>query len=205
LPYEQRTVDIYTYYSVFSKDQLRTNKIDRNIITTDDSETSDEKVYYVSMKKDKINREILKVMKASAVDCELNKGENMEDDEKNQFQCFQVNGKNTQYLFDPNLEVDRIITTIELKEMKPDRERVVAKALNAEPAAAASSIVERVKVVRIKDQEYLIRVKPNSSGTIFQLFHRNDVEFKRAKGEITKDPVLGKYTAFRLYVSEESS
>lgn len=51
LPYEQRTVDIYTYYSVFSKDQLRTNKIDRNIITTDDGETSDEKVYYVSMKK----------------------------------------------------------------------------------------------------------------------------------------------------------
>jgi hypothetical protein len=53
-------------------------------------------------------------MKESAVDCELNAGEN------DGIQCFRVEGHATQYLFDPNLEVDKIITSIELKEVRGD-------------------------------------------------------------------------------------
>jgi len=192
LPFKDREVEIYTYYTVFSEEQKRSDKIDQTIRGTDNNETSDEKVYYVSIKKDKINQEILKLMKESAVDCELNAGEN------DGIQCFRVEGHATQYLFDPNLEVDKIITSIELKEVRGDVQSRVSRALDVS-APAAASVVERIKVIRIRGTEYLLRVKPESSGTVFHLFGRTDTDFRKPLGEVESDPLLGKYTRLHLY------
>jgi hypothetical protein len=192
LPFKDREVEIYTYYTVFSEEQKKMNKIDNKIRTTDMDETSDEKVYYVSMRKDKINQELLKVMKESAVDCELNAGEN------DGIQCFRIEGQPTQYLFDPNLDVDKIITSIELKEVGSDRDRRVARSLDVS-APAESSAVDRIKVVRVKGVEYLLRTKPESSGTVLHMFGRTDVEFRKPLGEVEVDPILNKYIRFRFY------
>ena len=192
LDFKDREVEIYTYYTVFSEHQKRTNMIDQTIRTTDDNETSDEKVFYVSMKKDKINQGILKIMKESAVDCHLNAGEN------DGIQCFRVEGQATQYLFDPNLDVDKIITSIELKEMKGDVQKRVTSALEVSASEAPSA--EVIKIVRIKGVEYLRRLKPESSGTVFQMFSRTDVDFAKPLGEIETDPILGKYIRLHFYV-----
>jgi hypothetical protein len=191
LPFEDREVEIYTYYTVFSEEQKRSDKIDQTIRGTDNNETSDEKVFYVSIKKDKINQEILKLMKESAVDCELNAGEN------DGIQCFRVEGQPTQYLFDPNLEVDKIITSIEMKEVRGDLQSRVARSLDVSAPAVAA--VERIKVIRIKGTEYLMKVKPDSSGTVFHLFGRTDTDFRKPLGEVESDPLLGKYTSLHFY------
>jgi len=192
LPFKDREVEIYTYYTVFSEEQKRSDRIDQTIRTTDNNETSDEKVFYVSLKKDKINQEILKVMKESAVDCDLNAGEN------DGIQCFRIEGQPTQYLFDPNLEVDKIITSIELKEVRGDVQSRVTRALDV--SAPSAPAIDRIKVIRIKGVEYLLRVKPESSGTVFQLFGRTDTDFRKPLGEVETDPVLGKYTRLHFYM-----
>jgi hypothetical protein len=191
LPFKDREVEIYTYYTIFSEEQKRSDKIDLTIRSTDNNETSDEKVFYVGVKKDKINQEILKVMKESAVDCELNAGEN------DGIQCFRIDGAPTQYLFDPNLEVDKIVTSIELKEVKPRASRV-DQALS-EPAASAGPTTELISVVSIKGTKYLKHQKPNSSGTVFQLFGMTDTDYRKPLGEVEVDPVLKKYVSLRFF------
>jgi hypothetical protein len=59
--------------------------------------------------------------------------------------------------------------------------------------------MEVIKIVRIKDTEYLRRAKAESSGTILELFSRTDTDCKKPLGEIEIDPVLGKYLSYRFY------
>jgi superfamily II DNA/RNA helicase len=194
LPFKDREVEIYTYYTVFSEEQKRSDKIDQTIRGTDNNETSDEKVYYVSIKKDKINQEILKLMKESAVDCELNAGEN------DGIQCFRIEGQATQYLFDPNLEVDKIVTSIELKEVRGDLQSRVSRALDV--SAPAAPVVDRIKVLRIRGIEYLLKPAEGTT-TEFLLYGRNDTTFVgRVFGTISSDPTLGKYTSLHLYETQ---
>lgn len=191
LPFKDREVEIYTYYTVFSEEQKRSDKIDQTIRGTDNNETSDEKVYYVSIKKDKINQEILKIMKESAVDCELNAGEN------DGIQCFRIEGQATQYLFDPNLEVDKIITSIELKEVRGDVQSRVSRALDV--SAPVAPVVDRIKVIRIRGTEYLLKPADGTT-TEFKLYGRTDTTFAgKVFGTISSDPSLGKYTGLHLY------
>ena len=191
LPFKDREVEIYTYYTVFSEEQKRSDKIDQTIRGTDNNETSDEKVFYVSIKKDKINQEILKLMKESAVDCELNAGEN------DGIQCFRIEGQATQYLFDPNLEVDKIITSIELKEVRGDVQSRVSRALDV--SAPVAPVIDRIKVIRIRGTEYLLKPAEGTT-TEFKLYGRTDTTFVgKVFGTISSDPSLGKYTGLHLY------
>jgi hypothetical protein len=194
LPFKDREVEIYTYYTVFSEEQKRSDKIDQTIRGTDNNETSDEKVYYVSIKKDKINQEILKLMKESAVDCELNAGEN------DGIQCFRIEGQATQYLFDPNLEVDKIVTSIELKEVRGDLQSRVSRALDV--SAPSAPVVDRIKVLRIRGIEYLLKPAEGTT-TEFLLYGRNDTTFvSKVFGTISSDPSTGKYTSLHLYETQ---
>jgi hypothetical protein len=191
LPFKDRTVDIYTYYTVFSPDQLKSEKIDMTIRSTDNNETSDEKVYYVSKRKDEINQELWKVMKESAVDCDLNLGEN------GKIQCFEVNGRPTQYLFDPNLEIDISITTTELEEDKPTKDSRLSQALDG---VSAEPNIERIKVTRIKQPEFegkdYLRYEYN--GTMY-IFDRNDAKCTMAIGEFIRDPALNRFIGAERY------
>ena len=148
-------------------------------------------MFYVSIKKDKINQEILKIMKESAVDCELNAGEN------DGIQCFRIEGQPTQYLFDPNLEVDKIITSIELKEVRGDVQSRVSRALDV--SAPVAPVVDRIKVIRIRGTEYLLKPADGTT-TEFKLYGRTDTTFAgKVFGTISSDPSLGKYTGLHLY------
>ena len=130
-------------------------------------------------------------MKESAVDCELNAGEN------DGIQCFRIEGQPTQYLFDPNLEVDKIITSIELKEVRGDLQSRVSRALDV--SAPAAPVVDRIKVLRIRGIEYLLKPAEGTT-TEFILYGRTDTTFIGKKfGTISSDPSLGKYTGLHLY------
>jgi hypothetical protein len=177
LEYEDREVDIYTYYTVFSAEQKNMNKIDITIRQTDADETSDEKVYKVGLKKDKINQEILDVMKESAVDCELNAADN------DGVQCFEVSGQYDKYIFDPNLEIDKMLTNIELKEVK-------------EPELSAPKSKEKVQVVELKRgirENFIISPKRGFEGIIFNIHEMSDNTLKTPIGELAINPATGTF------------
>jgi hypothetical protein len=195
LPFKDREVDIYTYYTVFSAEQKNQNKIDVTIRQADEDETSDEKVYNVGVKKDRINQELLDIMKETAMDCGLNAADN------EAISCFVVDGRPDQYIFDPNLEVDKILTSIEFKEVKQ------AKVEEAEPAAAimeqlgapAAAPARRgpprakAMVIEWDGVEYMLVTKPNSGGLTFQMFSRVDDSLKNPLGEISINPATGTF------------
>jgi hypothetical protein len=148
LPYDEREVEIFTYYTIFSQDQIDTNLIDQTIQNADGTKTSDENVYDVSMKKDKINNAFLRIMKEAAVDCNLNQADN------NDVICLNITGSMNTYLFDPNLAIDRVTTAIEFKEEK-----------RAEVAPKAA-----ISKVNIGGNPYFICKRPGSGGMIFNIY-----------------------------------
>jgi len=191
LPFNQRDVEIYTYYTIFSADQKNMNKIDVTIRQTDEDETSDEKVYNVGLKKDKINQELLDLMKETSVDCGLNAGDN------GAVSCFVVDGKPDQYLFDPNLQVDKILTSIEIKEIKEVKGDLVAPEASAlkqlGEKAPIKADIEQITVIKYKGVEYLLRPKKGSGGLVFELFGMADDTFKKALGEMAINPGTGTF------------
>ena len=195
LPFKDRDVDIYTYYTVFSAEQKNQNKIDVTIRQADEDETSDEKVYNVGVKKDRINQELLDIMKETAMDCGLNAADN------EALSCFVVEGRPDQYIFDPNLEVDKILTSIEFKEVKEAKADEAAPAaaimeqLGAPAAAPARRGPPRAKAMVIEWDgiEYMLVTKPNSGGLTFQMFSRVDDALKNPLGEIAINPATGTF------------
>ena len=190
LPFNQRDVEIYTYYTVFSAEQKNLNKIDISIRQTDNDETSDEKVYNVGLKKDKINQELLDLMKETAIDCGLNAADNRA------ISCFEVDGKPDQYIFDPNLQIDKILSSIELKEIKTIKAISPEEALSKELGASTGPPkldVEQVQVIKYKGIEYLLKIKKGSGGLSFEMFATTDDRFTKSLGEISINPGTGTF------------
>ena len=192
LPFKDREVDIYTYYTVFSTEQKNKNKIDVTIRQTDEDETSDEKVYNVGVRKDKVNQELLDLMKETAMDCGLNAADN------DGVQCFVVDGRPDQYIFDPNLEVDKILTSIEFKEVKEVKrdvenpEAAIMRQLGA-PKVAPKEEREQILVMGWKGTEYLLSPKKGSGGLVFNMYRREDDALKTILGEISINPATGTF------------
>jgi hypothetical protein len=190
LPFKEREVEIYTYVSVFSTLQKNNKKIDENIINADGNQTSDEKVYEVSIKKDKINLEILNLMKASAVDCGLNSADNLE------VSCMVVDGKPDQYIFDPDIEYDTLLTSFELKQNDTSMRnnsrtgKSLEQSLGKHKAMRSqSAIIDRFKVIKYKGIEYFII--PDASGLEYTMYLMTDKEHKNPVGTIMTNPATG--------------
>jgi len=115
-------------------------------------------------------------------------------------QCFVVEGRADQYLFDPNLEVDKLITSIEMKEVKTGRADIQKQVNSATgQASASSSATIACKVVEIGGKEYMLLPKANSGGFLLELFSRQDQEFRHPLGEVAVDPITRAYTRIRMY------
>ena len=197
LPFSEREVEIYTYYTVFSEEQKRGDKIDVTIRDADKDRTtgrimtSDENVYYVGLRKDKINHELLTIMKESAVDCNLNAADN------DGVQCMNLYGKPDQYIFDPNLEVDTIITSIDFKEDDQKEVEVdkvmekVAKELGT--SIRTSSKVVSVPVCTFQGKKYLLQPKKGAGGLAFHMYRDEDTDFRNVVGEVGVNPATGTF------------
>jgi hypothetical protein len=198
LPFKDREVEIYTYYSVFSEEQKRGDRIDVTIRDADKDRmsgrlmTSDENVFYVSKRKDQINQEILNVMKESAVDCNLNAADN------DGVQCINLHGRPDQYLFDPNLEVDKIITSTDFKEEEQQVDvkgnaviQQIAKELGTSVRTSSASV--NIPVCTFRKERYLLQPKKNAGGLVFNMFVETDTDFRNVVGEVGINPATGNF------------
>ena len=202
LPPEERNVEIYTYISTFSSNQLHSTPekgglppmIRRKDLRPTGVVTTDEAVYLVSQQKALINEKVLKVLKETAVDCKMNQPDN------EPIRCFAVQGKNP-YLFDPNLSRDVVTTVSEYgkgrgKEVEPEVEE------KAKPPAKTTTLPKISLTKQGKDgpvtTEYL--VGPVNRATMEVLLYAgNDAELTRALlvGKVVPSPEGGQtYTGF---------
>ena len=85
LPEELRTVKVYLYLAVLSEQQ-KTDKAnieirnrDRSRIDGETPVTTDETLFEIASLKDKVNRQILRAIKESAMDCSLYSGKNKDE------------------------------------------------------------------------------------------------------------------------------
>ena len=212
LPFDERTVDLYTYYTTFSEEQLQEKKIDTTLINSDSYTftdekgkiirtipiTSDQNVYMISSKKDKVNQAILTVMKESAIDCVLNAGEN------DAVTCVDINGRPDQYLFDPNLQVDISETPMLFKKVTTAPKEItmstIEKALGSASLPPPSEKARRVAKIKYKGTFYFIREKNGSSGSIIDLYSETDPQANNESvGEGRMDINTGKIFAIQLY------
>lgn len=218
LPYAERTVDIYTYCSVFSEEQKR-SKLDINIKTVDNNETSDERVLNVSLKKDKINQAILDVMKSAAVDCGLNSAD------LDNVQCLQIDSAVAdQYMFDPDLEVDKRITGIQFKRFIEAQQKALAEVVAEEKSAIPSSASEaaqqavslstgkvplkatsapkvpkmKLESMRYDGKPYLLVPYPFNKWR-FKMFSAQDTSLRKPLGETEFDPLTKSPSRVTLY------
>jgi hypothetical protein len=178
----QRTVEVFTYCSVFDKEALvqydgtgRFPKIDETILNQDGfSEkeaieqgfdfpkgakayvaTSDEYLLTLSQKKKKVLENIQNVMKTSAVDCEINVIDNQDDG----LGCIRLGGTPNQYAYHPVLAKDIAITATEFVEAKPTMKHVDDVRFDT-MAKSSKPVVQIQKPKMLKALELSYKGKP---------------------------------------------
>lgn len=101
LPPEERTVQVFTYISQFSAEQVKERKVDETLQNFDDGLTTDQNVLTLSDSKKKLADSLFSVMQQSAVDCELNYTEN------GTLACYRFSGTpSMDHMFHPIVSVD---------------------------------------------------------------------------------------------------
>lgn len=191
---DERTVDIYTYISVYSAEAqvARTGdlKIDQSILMKDGIPastardlgitdlpegaeqyvaTSDDYLFLVSQRKKKVMDSLQKLMKMSAVDCELNILEN--DD--GTYTCKVFKGEPGDFMYHPLLAEE--IKASKSKYAPVDMERMA-----------------RQKVVTIRIQGIPHKLKPvfdyeTGQITMYEFYELSDTEFKNRVGSVKVD------------------
>ena len=205
LPYDadptknQRTVEVFTYVSIYSAEMQKARdgplKIDETIVSKDALEagfakrfgfpvpdgaeqyvmTSDERLFFISQRKRGVLEELQTVMKSAAVDCRLNTYDNEE------IQCLQLRGKVGDFLYHPLLEQDILESSVALGGPP--------QAVQGVQAPAATEAVYELELGGRK----LIAVAVTLAGkvTSYDLFEGADKRRTKKIGTMTADPNTG--------------
>jgi len=191
----ERTVEVFTYCSVFHPDAMRPGSSEYVPIpetlmndgypaaeavslgfpvaegVKDYVPTSDEHLYMLSQRKKTILQSIQNLMKQSAIDCKIN----LYDNEEEGLGCIELDGGYKEYAFHPLLKQDIIMT----KEEYPDGETVVTAQPKPQPlaepqpgAAEPASVPQSQPQLQAKAQIKGIRLK-KKDGTEFYAYPEN--------------------------------
>jgi hypothetical protein len=100
LPFEERTVEVFTYISKFGEAQKKERRVDETLLIKDGGLTTDQSILSISQDKRKLADSLADAMKRAAVDCELNATEN------GPLACYRFPKPSNAQLFHPNLAQD---------------------------------------------------------------------------------------------------
>jgi len=218
LPLPEREVEIFTYVSRFSADQVSKRDaeggIPKSIQSADgdiDPETklqrimtSDQRVLNIGVRKDIIGKKLQSLMKEVAVDCTMNAADN-----EPTISCLVVDTKGTNpYLFDPNLEQDKITTESELvlaPESAAGKSITTATATTI-PVKSIGMITKKFKItVGGKKRSFIVSPFDPVSGKA-TLHATNDTLLKSPLGECYEMPGaaagIGRVKFYKTKVAE---
>ena len=126
------------------------------------------------------------------MDCGLNAADN------GGVQCFEIEGRPDQYLFDPDLVVDKLLTSIEIKEVKREKAdienttKMTLKLLGEKAPAVSDKEIVSVSELRrapgMPFEEFLLYPKKGSGGMVFNIYERLDDRLEKPIGELQKNP-----------------
>ena len=180
LPPEERTVDVYTYISVFSEKsqvaregqwQIAEKIRNRDSLNEQESRlakvpipagalqytmTSDERLWLVSNRKKALIDNLQSIMKSAAVDCKLNQSENKDA------KCA-VFEKVGDFMYDPDFKTDFEKTSYEQQQVGKiaAKKAILAKAATATGTLAKAATVPKPQETVAKPQE----TKPQEQGS----------------------------------------
>ena len=147
LPLARRNVYVYTYCSGFDP----AVRLDDALRSKDNSLTSDQYIAELAKMKDTVNQGLLNIMKATAVDCNLNILDNLD------VRCYNPKALNNRsYAYNPDLNDDLKNPPQEQAEAGAQAAAVAAVAEPAEESAAIRALMaqaERDRARIIADQE----------------------------------------------------
>lgn len=185
LPYDpdpaknERTVEIYTYQSVFDKSMV----VDETIIKHDLGLTSDQHIYGLASAKEAVSSDLLQLVKSGAVDCELNQSENDEG-----LICYAQPGTMNDFLYDPRLDEDTQLSDLKIRigyaETAAPSVATLAKPVRAEAVSVA-------KPFRKGGVDYFMALDIATGKQLFYLV--DDTRRETPLGEMVKDPTTGKF------------
>jgi hypothetical protein len=99
MPWDERTVDVFTYLSVFSKEQKQQSA---EIMRADKEMTTDQIIYDIATKKEVLANGLFEIAQSAAVDCVLHRHEH-----GNVTQCYTFeSGKGPAYMYHPDWRKD---------------------------------------------------------------------------------------------------
>jgi len=162
------------------------------------------------------NSGILKVMKESAVDCDLNEADNnIGKNPADIIQCTKITGSSQKFMFHPDLIQDKIETTITFKEEQQvmdqanqNSEKAMQRLMSQHSTLVSQNVLSKMKsstktmmmaVVSIDGVEYLSYPTKGKGGLQFNIYHRDDFDLANVVGEYTVDPVTEQMNGYRLY------
>jgi hypothetical protein len=183
LPVEDRTVEVFTYVSTVSQQMIAKKLVDESFMILDGSRTSDQFIQDISEKKKKLTNEILRVMKQSAVDCNLNSTENNTSLET--IRCFIIKGGADEFLYDPRIDDDIIET-----ERSTRFTTVNTATTTSAVVASTKPTTVRLTVRSIAGKQYIEKPQPDGSITLYNI---KDRLFETPVGKRTLNPETGKY------------
>ena len=211
----ERTVDVFTYVSVFSPasqiSRVEPEKIaekiaQRDSLTAEEAKalglnvpkgagqytiTSDERLFIVAERKKRVIDNLQKVMKVGSIDCKLNKTENKE-------KCVTfLPGKVGDFLYDPDLETD-IKQTALTTTRKPAEEKPAEVPKTVAAAKAVTVAKETVKAPQPAKEffegslggvSYFFEpIKKGDAIEKYILYKSTDTSLTKAIGEIQAKP-----------------
>jgi hypothetical protein len=107
LPIELQTIKVFIYITTYSAKQKKSEDykvlhlIDRSKINSEEIVTTDESLFEMAERKDRINQKLLDAVKSSAIDCKLyNKS-------GSGYLCYTANGDNNNFLTIPEIGKDK--------------------------------------------------------------------------------------------------
>ena len=184
LPVNERTVEVYTYVATVSEEAIARKLVDESFLILDNGVTSDQMIQAISDKKKKVNDDLLRVMKASAVDCNLNSTENNTSGET--VRCFVIKGSNDDFMYDPRIDNDIIETerAQTFVEPQPQPQQQQQQQQQQQPQTT------KYTLVGIKGKQYI--ADPQADGS-FALYNVRDRLFERRLGTRILNTATGKY------------
>jgi hypothetical protein len=200
LPPNERNVSIFTYVTVFAASQIKRGEEgaagDESsaigfTLSKDNGETSDQKVFNVSSRKQAINDRLLSVMKEAAVDCLMNAPDNDPT-----LQCFiTTETDKSKPMFIPNLALDKIETdadTMRRKQAETDVRAEVGEETGVTiPKARQTIVVDRIQaMIAGEARTFTTKLKDALTG-LYEVFDVKDLLQSRPLGTVTRDPISG--------------
>ena len=159
LPKDQRNIEIFRYFSVFSKNDVTLSK---------DKISTDEHIEQLSLKKQFIINQLIQILKECAVDCLLNS-----QDIKGKYNCFSFGKGAKGFSYYPNISKD-LVETYAIQNKKTVQ-KTLTRAVYCEKYIYLFDVKKKIFYLYHDDKKTAVEIDPKKSKAFYVDKESNEV------------------------------